>query len=99
MRNFDVGHLGRHRHQVIGKRAVLELSIFAVEALLKECRSQTLHHAAANLLLNEQRINDATAIFDDRELQDLYEAGLDVDLDMAGLILLVNANGKPFGAK
>ena len=62
-----------------------ELSIFAVEALLKECRSQTLHHAAANLLLNEQRINDATAIFNNPELQNLYEAGLGVDLDMAGL--------------
>ena len=63
----------------------MELTALAVEALLEECRSQTLHDAATNLLLDEHGIDDATAIFDDPKLQDLHEAGLRVDLDMACL--------------
>ena len=84
-RDDDVGHLHRHRNEVVGERAVHELARLAVAAFLEQRRAQSLHDAAAELLVHQHRIDDPAAILDDEMLQHLDEAGLDVDLQRTAL--------------
>nr|WP_246788795.1 hypothetical protein [Bradyrhizobium sp. CIR48] len=85
MSDDDVGHLHRHRHEIIGERAVHELTGVAVTAFLEQCRAQPLHDAAAELFVHEHRIDDAATILDDEMLQELNEASLDIHLQRAAL--------------
>nr|WP_245448118.1 hypothetical protein [Bradyrhizobium nitroreducens] len=85
MGDDDVGHLHRHRHQIVGERAVHELAGLAVAALLEQRCAQPLHDAAAELFVDQHRIDDAAAILDDEMLQELDEPGLDIDLQRAAL--------------
>ena len=65
MGDHDVGHLHGHRNEVVGERAIDELASLAVEAFLEEGGAEPLHDAAADLLVHQQRIDDAAAILDD----------------------------------
>ena len=85
MRDFDVRHLARHRHQIIGQRTVGELTVVVIDAFFEERRAKTLHHTTTHLLVDQQRVDDAAAVFHHPVFQDLDEAGLDIDLDMGGL--------------
>ena len=85
MADLDVGHLGRHRHQVVGHRADQQLALGRVGAVLVERAADALHDAAAHLLVDQQRIDDAPAILDAPMLQQRDDAGVDVDLEPAGL--------------
>src|SRR3954468_1572291 len=59
MAHLDVRHLHRHRHEVIGHIAVEHLSALVIEAVLEQRGADTLHHAAANLFVDQLRIDDS----------------------------------------
>src|SRR6185369_17701027 len=61
--DLDVGHFGGHRHQIVRHVAVGELPALVVDAVLEQCSAQTLHHAAADLLVDELRVDHGAAIF------------------------------------
>src|SRR5215467_6500967 len=63
MATFNVGHLSRHRDQIIGHVAVEQLAALVVEAVFKQCSTNALYNAAANLLVDKLRVNDGAAIF------------------------------------
>ena len=69
--DVDVGHLGGHRHQVVGHGAVGELAGLVVEAVLVERAAEALHAAAAHLLVGELRVDDATAVLHHPMLEQL----------------------------
>src|SRR6185436_6723036 len=85
VRYLDVGHLPRHRHEVVGHRAVEELARLVVEAFLVERSAHSLHHTAADLLVGEERVDHLAAVLDHPMLEEPDEAGLRVDLDQARL--------------
>ena len=57
--DLDVGHLGRHRHQVVGHVAVEQLAALVVEAVLEQRAAEALHDAAAHLLVDQLRVDHA----------------------------------------
>ena len=85
MGHDDVGHLARHRHQVVGQAAVQQLARAVVQALLVQRAADALHDGAANLLVHQHRVDDAPAIFHRPVFQQLDEAGLGIDLDVGRL--------------
>jgi hypothetical protein len=52
-----------------------------------------LHHATADLLLDEKRVHHPAAILDDPMLQERDEAGLDIDLQPRGLDAIGEGEG------
>ena len=83
--NVDVGHLGRHRRQVVDQRAVLQLAGVVVEAVLVQRAADALHAAAAHLLVGQLRVDNAAAVFHHPVLQQADEAGVGVDLDVGAV--------------
>ena len=83
--DLDVGHLGRHRHQIVGHVAVEQLAALVVEAVLEQRAADALHDAAAHLLVDQLRIDDGAAVLHAPVLQQLDEAGVGVDLELARL--------------
>ena len=81
----DVGHLVGHRHEVVGHRSVQQVGVVAVDALLEQHRADALHDAAAHLLVHQERVDDPAAVVDRPLAEQLDEAGLAVDLDVARL--------------
>ncbi len=67
--DVDVGHLGGHRHEVVGHGAAGELAGLVVDAVLVERAAEALHAAAAHLLVGELRIDDAAAVLHHPHLQ------------------------------
>ena len=63
-------------------RAVQQLALGVVEALLEQRAADALHDAAADLLVHQHRVDDGAAILHHPVLQQLDEAGLGVDLDV-----------------
>ena len=51
--DVDVGHLARHRHEIVGHGAVQQLAVLVVEAMLEQRGADALHDAAADLLVDE----------------------------------------------
>ena len=66
-------------------RAHHQLALGRVDAVLVERPADTLHDAAAHLLVDQQRIDDPAAVLHAPVLEKLDHAGLDVDLEPAGL--------------
>lgn len=93
MADLDIGHLERHRRDVIGHGAVLELARIVIDAVLVERAAEALYAAAADLFVGKLRVDDAAAILDHPVLQMLDPAGIDIDLD----IRAVNAVGIDVG--
>src|SRR6185295_19761787 len=85
MSAFDVGHFRCHRHQIVGHVAIEKLTALVVKALFKQCRADALYHAAADLLVDELRIDDGAAVLHAPMFQKLYEAGVDIDFKIARL--------------
>ena len=85
MRNGDVRHLRRHMHQIIGHTAGQQLPLRIIDALLERRRSQTLPHAAADLLVHEMRIDHVPAILDDPVVEQTNPAAVDIDLRITRL--------------
>jgi len=61
--DLDVRHLGRHRHEVVRHVAVQHLPALVIEAVLEQRGTESLHHAAAYLLVDELRIDHRAAVF------------------------------------
>ena len=85
MADVDVGHLGRHRHQVIRHVAVEQLALRVVDAVLEQRGADPLHHAAADLLVDELRVDHGAAILDHPMAQQLDEPGLGIDFEIGRL--------------
>ena len=85
MADLDVRHLGRHRHQVVGHVAVEQLAALVVEAVLEQRAADPLHHAAADLLVDQLRIDHGAAVLHAPVLEQRDEAGVGVDLEIARL--------------
>ena len=83
--DLDVGHLGGHRHEVVGHIAVSELAALIVAAMLEQRLADALHHATPDLLVDELRIDHGAAVLHAPVLEQGDEAGLDVDLEVARL--------------
>ncbi len=83
--DHDVGHLGGHRHQVVGHVAVAQRAVGVVQAFLEQRAADALHDAAAHLLVDQHRVDDAAAVLDRPVLEQPHEAGVDIDLDRRGL--------------
>ena len=65
-----------------------------VQAVLEQHAAEALHDAAAHLLVDELRVDDRAAVLHAPVLQELDEAGVGVDLEIASACTpLVNANG------
>src|SRR5215475_7550249 len=85
MADLDVGHLGCHGHQVVGHVAVEKLAAFVVAAVLEQRRADALHDAAADLLVDQLRIDDGAAVLHTPVLQERDESAVWVDLEPGGL--------------
>ncbi len=85
MPDMDVRHLAGHRHQVVCHVGVDHVAVRVIAALFHQRATETLDHAATHLLVDELRVEDGTAILDHPEIQELEEAGVGIDLDVASL--------------
>ncbi len=85
MPDMDVRHLAGHRHQVVCHVGVDHVAVRVIAALFHQRATETLDHAATHLLVDELRVEDGTAILDHPEIQELEEAGIGIDLDVASL--------------
>ena len=74
--DLDVGHLGGHRHEVVGHVAVSELPALVVAAMLEQRPADALHHAAADPLVDELRVDHGAAVLHAPVLEQRDEAGL-----------------------
>ena len=85
MADVDVRHLAGHRHQIVHHVAVEELASLVILAVLVKHAADPLHDAAADLLVDELRVDYGAAILDAPVFDQLHLAGLDVDLEIGGL--------------
>src|SRR5262249_10626914 len=83
--DLDVGHLGRHGHQVVGHVAVEELAALVIAAVLEQRRTDTLHDATADLLVDQLRVDDRAAVLHAPVLQERDEPAVGIDLEPGGL--------------
>ena len=93
MADLDIGHLRGHRHQIIGHGGVGELAALVINAVLEERRAQPLDHAAADLLVDELRVDDRAAILDHPVLEQADEAGVGIDLQPGALDAICEGEG------
>ena len=63
----------------------MQLALGRIDAVLVERAADALHDAAAHLLVHQQRVDDAAAVLHAPVLEELHHAGVDVDLEPAGL--------------
>ena len=94
MADFDIGHFGRHGHQIVGHGGVEILALFVVQAFLIERAADALNHAAANLLVDQHRIDHGAAIVHHPAFEQLDDSRVHVDLDMEGLEAVGEGEGK-----
>ena len=69
------------RHGVVHEAAAEHLTVRTVNHFLAKCTTAALHHAARDLRVREQRVDDAAAIVDDDELLDRDDAGVAIHVD------------------
>ena len=85
MGDVDIRHFERHRGQIVDHRAVHQLGVLVVDAVLVEPAADALDGAAADLLVGQQRVDHPAAILHHPVVQQPHHAGLDIDLDMRGM--------------
>ena len=95
----DVDHrrVVRARHGVVHERAGHQLAVEIVDGLLKQHLAQALHHAALNLALDQQRIDDGAKIIDCGVSHDVRCAGVRIDLDFGDMAAIREGGGDRFG--
>ena len=76
-----IGHLARGRHQVVGERAGEEAPVLGIGELLVERRAHGVGEGAADLAVNQRRIEAAAGIVGGDVAVDGDGAGEAVDLD------------------
>ena len=82
MIELDARHVGRHRHQVLGKARRHRRAVGIVHQPFEQCIAEPMRDAADHLARHDQRIDDAAAVVIDHEPLDRHASGLDVDLDL-----------------
>src|SRR5258708_29473667 len=85
METGDIRHLAAHGHEVVGHVAVQQLAVGAVQALFEERRADSLHHAAADLLVDQHRVDQRARVLDTPVLEQLDESRIGIDLDQRRL--------------
>ena len=80
-----LGTVGGRRQQVVHERPREELAVVAVGRLLEQHGADRLGDAAADLALDDRRVDGQAAVLDHHVALDLDDAGLDVDLDEAAV--------------
>ena len=91
--DLNIRHFRRHRHHVIGKRAVKQISIIVIDAVFEEGTADPLNDTTAYLLIDQQRIDYATAILNDPMPQRRHESGLQVDFYQRALNTVGDTKG------
>ena len=81
MPHIYIGHFAGHRNQIIGHVSVRQLAALVVDAFLEQRSAEALYHPTPDLLVNQLRIDDRTAIFHHPMLEQLDEAGIGVDFN------------------
>ncbi len=97
MADLDIRHFRRHWYQVIRHTGVQHLALIVVDAVLIERCPDALDYAAADLLVDQTRIDDGATILDHPVFEQLDEAGLDIDLEPASLDAV--GEGEGIGAR
>src|SRR6516164_1525324 len=82
MADVHVRHFGGHRHQVIHQIGVEHLAFGVIEAVLEQNSADALDDAAADLLVDELRIDDGPAILDTPVLEQAHLARSDIDFEV-----------------
>src|SRR5690606_22635527 len=95
MRHMDVGHLERHRHQIIRHRTIAQQPVFIVQTFLEHDATDTLNDSPPNLLVYQLRVDDAATVFDAPVIQQLHKAGLDIDFDVRCLDTVRKSKWEP----
>ena len=72
--DLDVRDVGRRRQQVVHERAGEELAVVAVRGVLEQHRPDPLRHAAADLALDDRRVDGDAAVLDHDVALDLHDA-------------------------
>ena len=69
--------------QVVHERARLEVGLVVVDRLLVQHRADALHHAAADLPVDDGGVDELAAVLDRDVAVDVHAPGVEVDLDPA----------------
>src|SRR6266511_5241374 len=83
--DVDIRYFGGHRYEIIRYAAVEQLSARVIDAVLVERRADALHHAAANLLVDELWVDHSAAILDAPVLEQRHDPGVGVYFEIARL--------------
>ena len=71
MVDHEIRHLAGHGDEVVGECSIEQVSVFAIDAFLKQDGANSLRDTAAHLLIDQKRVDDASAIIDSPLPQDL----------------------------
>src|SRR4029077_19237452 len=85
MVDLDLRNLRRVRHEELHEGSVAQLAVRVVREPLVERAPDPLRDAALDLALNDQRIDQPTAVVDDHVLEDLEPERLWVDPHIRGM--------------
>src|SRR3954471_2933190 len=80
--DLEVRQVGRARHAVVHERSGGQLALGVVADLLVQRLADALGEAAVGLPVDDHRVDDRADVVGDRDLDDLGDAGLGVDLDL-----------------
>ena len=83
--HLDLGDLHRGRDQVVHVRGRLEVGVLVVRRLLVQHRTDALRHAATDLAVDDRRVDDRAAVLDDEVPREGDLAGVEIDIDDAGV--------------
>ncbi len=104
MDHLDRRHVGRDRQQVFAVTGGDRLRLFVEQHVLVQRIADAVHHAAADLAVDQHRVDQPPAIMRHYVAQDPDRAGRAVDLDLADIAavreslrarLEVSVGGKP----
>src|SRR5499433_2416068 len=83
--DHDVGHLRGHGDEVVHHAAREELALLVVDEMLVQRGPDALHDGAADLLVDEPRVDDAATVLHAPVLEQAHEARLHVHLHVRKL--------------
>ena len=74
-------HIGGGGNQIVHERRVQQLALLVVDELLVKCVADAVRHAAVNLPLDDERIDDRPAIVRHQVPLDVHHRRLRIDFD------------------
>ena len=97
VQDADVRHLGRAGQQVVGERGGERLALRVEAHLLVERGADALRRAAADLAVDDHRVDQHAAVLDHDVVEDLDLAGLGIDGDDGGVRRVAEGAGVALG--